>query len=191
MYIIAGLGNPGRKYAHTRHNVGFDAIDRLSGIYQIPVEEKKFQGLFGTGFIGGQKVALVKPQTYMNLSGECIRDFLYYYKVDPEEGLLVLFDDICLEPGSIRIRKKGSAGGHNGIKNIILHTGTQNFARVRIGVGEKPQRWDLADYVLSPFPKGDRELVDEAVDHCADAVKMILEGEIEAAMNRYNRKREA
>lgn len=118
-------------------------------------------------------------------------DFLYYYKVDPEEGLLVLFDDICLEPGSIRIRKKGSAGGHNGIKNIILHTGTQNFARVRIGVGEKPQRWDLADYVLSPFPKGDRELVDEAVDHCADAVKMILEGEIEAAMNRYNRKREA
>ncbi len=191
MYIIAGLGNPGRKYAHTRHNVGFDAIDRLSGIYQIPVEEKKFQGLFGTGFIGGQKVALVKPQTYMNLSGECVRDFLYYYKVDPEEGLLVLFDDICLEPGSIRIRKKGSAGGHNGIKNIILHTGTQNFARVRIGVGEKPQRWDLADYVLSPFPKGDRELVDEAVDHCADAVKMILEGEIEAAMNRYNRKREA
>ena len=190
MYIIAGLGNPGRKYAHTRHNVGFDAIDRLSGIYQIPVEEKKFQGLFGTGFIGGQKVALVKPQTYMNLSGECVRDFLYYYKVDPEEGLLVLFDDICLEPGSIRIRKKGSAGGHNGIKNI-LHTGTQNFARVRIGVGEKPQRWDLADYVLSPFPKGDRELVDEAVDHCADAVKMILEGEIEAAMNRYNRKREA
>ena len=96
MYIIAGLGNPGRKYAHTRHNVGFDAIDRLSGIYQIPVEEKKFQGLFGTGFIGGQKVALVKPQTYMNLSGECVRDFLYYYKVDPEEGLLVLFDDICL-----------------------------------------------------------------------------------------------
>ena len=191
MYIIAGLGNPGRKYAHTRHNVGFDAIDRLSGIYQIPVEEKKFQGLFGTGFIGGQKVALVKPQTYMNLSGECVRDFLYYYKVDPEEGLLVLFDDICMEPGSIRIRKKGSAGGHNGIKNIILHTGTQNFARVRIGVGEKPQRWDLADYVLSPFPKGDRELVDEAVDHCADAVKMILEGEIEAAMNRYNRKREA
>ena len=191
MYIIAGLGNPGRKYAHTRHNVGFDAIDRLSGIYQIPVEEKKFQGLFGTGFIGGQKVALVKPQTYMNLSGEAVRDFLYYYKVDPEEGLLVLFDDICLEPGSIRIRKKGSAGGHNGIKNIILHTGTQNFARVRIGVGEKPQRWDLADYVLSPFPKGDRELVDEAVDHCADAVKMILEGEIEAAMNRYNRKREA
>ena len=191
MYIITGLGNPGRKYAHTRHNVGFDAIDRLSGIYQIPVEEKKFQGLFGTGFIGGQKVALVKPQTYMNLSGECVRDFLYYYKVDPEEGLLVLFDDICLEPGSIRIRKKGSAGGHNGIKNIILHTGTQNFARVRIGVGEKPQRWDLADYVLSPFPKGDRELVDEAVDHCADAVKMILEGEIEAAMNRYNRKREA
>ena len=191
MYIIAGLGNPGRKYAHTRHNVGFDAIDRLSGIYQIPVEEKKFQGLFGTGFIGGQKVALVKPQAYMNLSGEWVRDFLYYYKVDPEEGLLVLFDDICLEPGSIRIRKKGSAGGHNGIKNIILHTGTQNFARVRIGVGEKPQRWDLADYVLSPFPKGDRELVDEAVDHCADAVKMILEGEIEAAMNRYNRKREA
>ncbi len=191
MYIIAGLGNPGRKYAHTRHNVGFDAVDRLAEDCRISMEGKKFQGIYGIGYIGGQKAVLVKPQTYMNLSGECIRDFLYYYRVDPEQELLVLFDDISLEPGNIRIRKKGSAGGHNGIKNIILHAGTQNFARIKIGVGEKPSSWDLADYVLSPFSRQDRELVDGALDHAADAVKMILEGSMEAAMNQYNRKREA
>ena len=188
MYIIAGLGNPGRKYAHTRHNVGFDAIDRLSGIYQIPVEEKKFQGLFGTGFIGGQKVALVKPQTYMNLSGECVRDFLYYYKVDPEEGLLVLFDDICLEPGSIRIRKKGSAGGHNGIRSIISHLGTQVFLRVKVGVGEKPKQYDLADYVLGHFSAEEKEKMEEGYRQAVEAVKYMVTDRVDEAMNEYNRK---
>ena len=188
MYIIAGLGNPGGKYAHTRHNVGFDTIDRLADRYGIRLDTNKFKGEYGMGVIDGHKVLLLKPQTYMNLSGECIRDVLGYYKADPNEELIVLFDDISLNPGLIRIRKKGSAGGHNGIKNIILHTGTEGFSRVKIGVGEKPKSWDLADYVLSTFPKEDREKVEEAMDHAVEAVRMMLDGETEAAMNRYNRK---
>ena len=188
MYIIAGLGNPGGKYAHTRHNVGFDTIDRLADRYGIRLDTNKFKGEYGMGVIDGHKVLLLKPQTYMNLSGECIRDVLGYYKADPNEELIVLFDDISLNPGLIRIRKKGSAGGHNGIKNISLHTGTEGFSRVKIGVGEKPKGWDLADYVLSTFPKEDREKVEEAMDHAVEAVRMMLDGETEAAMNRYNRK---
>lgn len=188
MYIIAGLGNPGGKYAHTRHNVGFDTIDRLADRYGIRLDMNKFKGEYGMGVIDGHKVLLLKPQTYMNLSGECIRDVLGYYKADPNEELIVLFDDISLNPGLIRIRKKGSAGGHNGIKNIILRTGTEGFSRVKIGVGEKPKGWDLADYVLSTFPKEDREKVEEAMDHAVEAVRMMLDGETEAAMNRYNRK---
>jgi len=188
MYIITGLGNPGSKYAHTRHNVGFDAIDKLAEKYQIRIDTKKFKGEYGMGYIEGQKVILLKPQTYMNLSGECLQEMISYFKIDPEEELIVLFDDISLNPGLIRIRKKGSAGGHNGIKNIILHCGTQNFKRVKIGVGEKPKNWDLADYVLSLFPDEDRTLVEEAIEHTADAVKMMLMDEVEAAMNKYNRK---
>ena len=188
MYIIAGLGNPGGKYAHTRHNVGFDTIDKLAEKYQIRIDTRKFKGEYGLGYIEGQKVLLLKPLTYMNLSGECIQEVLSYFKADPEEELIVLFDDISLNPGLIRIRKKGSAGGHNGIKNIILHSGTQNFKRVKIGVGEKPKTWDLVDYVLSVFPKADRELVEEAMEHAVDAVEMMLRDETDAAMNRYNRK---
>ncbi|MDY5647968.1 MAG: aminoacyl-tRNA hydrolase [Lachnospiraceae bacterium] len=188
MYIIAGLGNPGGKYAHTRHNVGFDTIDKLAEKYQIRIDTRKFKGEYGLGYIEGQKVLLLKPLTYMNLSGECIQEVLSYFKADPEEELIVLFDDISLNPGLIRIRKKGSAGGHNGIKNIILHSGTQNFKRVKIGVGEKPKNWDLADSVLSVFPKADRELVEEAMEHAVDAVEMMLRDETDAAMNRYNRK---
>ena len=188
MYIIAGLGNPGSKYAHTRHNVGFDAIDYLAEKYQIRIDTKKFKGEYGMGYIEGQKVLLLKPQTYMNLSGECLQEVISYFKADPEEELIVLFDDISLNPGLIRIRKKGSAGGHNGIKNIILHCDTQNFKRVKIGVGEKPKNWDLADYVLSRFPDEDRKLVEEAIANTADAVKMMLADETEAAMNKYNKK---
>ena len=188
MYIITGLGNPGSKYAHTRHNVGFDAIDKLAEKYHINIDTKKFKGEYGMGYIEGQKVLLLKPQTYMNLSGECLQEVISYFKIDPEEELIVLFDDISLAPGLIRIRKKGSAGGHNGVKNIILHCGTQNFKRVKIGVGEKPKNWDLADYVLSRFPDEDRAQVEEAMDNTADAVKMMLADEVEAAMNKYNRK---
>ena len=148
MYVIAGLGNPGSKYEKTRHNVGFQVIDRLASKYHIDMNTKKHKAICGTGVIEGVKVLLVKPQTFMNLSGESIREVVDFYKVDPETEFLVIYDDISLAPGHLRIRKKGSAGGHNGIKNIILHLGTQVFPRVRVGVGEKPEGYDLADYVL-------------------------------------------
>ena len=188
MYIIVGLGNPTRQYEGTKHNVGFDTIDYLIDEYQIPSSGTGHKALFGKGMIAGQKVIVAKPMTDMNLSGESVRELVNYYKADPESELIVVYDDISLAPGQIRIRKKGSAGGHNGIKNIILHTGTEGFSRVKIGVGEKPKGWDLADYVLSTFPKEDREKVEEAMDHAVEAVRMMLDGETEAAMNRYNRK---
>ena len=187
MYVIAGLGNPGRKYEKTRHNVGFEVIDRLAEKYGISVNEKMFQGLVGRGVIEGEKVLLVKPQTFMNLSGECIQPILGYYKVDPED-FVVVYDDISLEPGNIRVRGKGSAGGHNGIKNIILRLGTQDFPRVRIGTGEKPEKMDLADYVLGHFTPEEQKLMDEAYEAGAEAaVTLILEG-TEKAMNRFNGK---
>ena len=142
MYIIAGLGNPGKQYAQTRHNVGFDTIDILADKYNISVDTKKHKALCGKGMIEGQKVVLAKPQTFMNLSGESVRELVDFYKIDPEEELIVIYDDISLEPGQLRIRPKGSAGGHNGIKNIIAHLGTQVFKRVKVGVGEKPKGSD-------------------------------------------------
>ena len=187
MYVIAGLGNPGREYEGTRHNVGFMTLDALADKYNIDVREKAFKGLIGKGVIEGNKVILVKPQTYMNLSGECIRQVMDYYKVDPSE-FIVIYDDISLVPGGIRIRKKGSAGGHNGIKNIIANLGTDHFMRVKVGVGEKPKNWDLADYVLSPFTKDERPLVNLAIEHAAKAIEQMLNGDVDAAMNEYNRK---
>ena len=151
MFVIAGLGNPDKKYENTRHNIGFDVIDALADKYGIRVKDRKHNALCGTGVIEGRKVLLVKPLTFMNLSGESIGEIIRFYKLDPEEDMLVVFDDISLAPGNIRIRKKGSAGGHNGIKNIIAHLGTQNFMRIKVGVGEKPKGWDLADYVLGHF----------------------------------------
>ena len=188
MFIIAGLGNPTREYEGTRHNVGFDVIDRLAARYNIDVDVKKHRALIGKGMIAGQKVILAKPQTYMNLSGESLRELVNYYKLDPESELIVVFDDISLEPGNIRIRKKGSAGGHNGIKNIIANLGTDRFMRVKVGVGEKPKNWDLADYVLSPFTKDERPLVNLAIEHAAKAIEQMLNGDVDAAMNEYNRK---
>ena len=150
MYIIAGLGNPTAQYRGTRHNVGFEVIDYLADKYNIDVTTKKFKGLIGTGAIEGQKVVLVKPQTFMNLSGECIQEVMNYYKTDISD-LIVVYDDINLEPGQLRVRGKGSAGGHNGMKNIILHCNSQDFPRVRVGIGAKPPKMDLADFVLSHF----------------------------------------
>jgi PTH1 family peptidyl-tRNA hydrolase len=188
MVVIAGLGNPTGKYEKTRHNVGFDCIDVLSERYHIPLDKRKFKAEYGIGTIEGHKVLLMKPLTFMNLSGESIAPMCGYYKADPEKSLIVLYDDINLAPGNIRVRAKGSAGGHNGMKSIILRTGTENFSRVRIGVGEKPQGWDLADYVLSRFSKEDRTLVEGAFDKSVDAVTLMLDGNIEEAMNKYNRK---
>lgn len=188
MFIIAGLGNPTKEYEGTRHNVGFHVIDKIADKYNISVDMKKSRAYIGKGMIEGQKVILVKPQTYMNLSGESIRGLVDYYKIDPERELLVIYDDISLNPGQIRIRKKGSAGGHNGIKNIITHLGTDIFPRIKVGVGEKPKGYDLADYVLGHFSKADRELMEDGYDNAVAAVSKILIGEIEAAMNEYNRK---
>lgn len=186
MYIIAGLGNPGSKYEKTRHNVGFQVIDRLASKYHIDMNMKKHKAITGTGVIEGVKVLLVKPQTYMNLSGESIREVIDFYKVDPEEELLVIYDDISLHPGQLRIRKKGSAGGHNGIKNIIQHLGTQTFPRIKVGVGEKPEGYDLADYVLGHFSKEDAKEMEDAYDRAVQAAAVILTDGPDKAMNDYN-----
>ncbi len=189
MYVIAGLGNPDKKYEKTRHNVGFDVIDVIAKKYNVELTEKKHRALSGSGYIAGQKVLLVKPQTYMNLSGESIAAILNFYKLDAETDLLVIFDDISLAPGRIRVRGRGSAGGHNGIKNIIAMTGTQEFARIKVGVGEKPQGRDLADYVLSRFSKDERAMVEDAFVDAADAAELIAAGDLDGAMNRFNGKK--
>lgn len=188
MFIIAGLGNPTLQYRGTRHNVGFDVIDTLADKYNIAVETRKSRALIGKGIIAGQKVLLVKPQTYMNLSGESIGELVSYYKVDEEQELLVIYDDVSLDVGQLRIRRKGSAGGHNGIKDIIRHLGTDIFLRIKIGVGEKPKGYDLADYVLGHFSREEREMMEEGYQKAAEAVEMILAGELDEAMNVFNRK---
>ena len=186
MYLIAGLGNQGREYENTRHNAGFASIDRLAEKNHISIDMKKFQALCGTGYIGGQKVLLLKPQTYMNLSGESLRAACDFFKIDPEQELIVIYDDISLAPGQLRIRAKGSAGGHNGIKSIISHLGTQVFLRVKVGVGEKPQGWDLADYVLGHFSKEEQQVMQESFDRAADAAAALLSEEVQQVMNEYN-----
>lgn len=188
MFLIAGLGNPTRQYEKTRHNVGFDVVDAIADKYHISIGEKKHKALCGKGVIEGERVVLAKPQTFMNLSGESIAELLNYYKLDPGSQLIVIFDDISLAPGNLRVRKSGSAGGHNGVKNIIAMTGTQDFMRIKVGVGEKPKGWDLADYVLSRFEPEDRAKVDEAVAKAVDAAVLMLKGEADRAMNTYNHK---
>ena len=188
VYIIVGLGNPGKDYKNTRHNIGFDVIDVIADKANISVTEKKHKALVGKGVFAGQKVVLVKPQTYMNLSGESVRSILDYYKVDETEELIVISDDISLPPGQIRIRKKGSAGGHNGLKNIIAHLGHDSFHRVKMGVGEKPKGYDLADYVLGHFDKVDRVIMDDAATDAMSAIEMIMIHGADEAMNHYNKK---
>ena len=186
MYLIAGLGNPGKQYEATRHNMGFDVIDKLVEEFNVPQAGVKFNAMYGKGRIGGDTVILMKPLSYMNLSGGPIRDMANYFKIDPETELIVIYDDIDTEPGQLRVRKKGSAGGHNGIKSIIQQLGTQNFMRVRVGVGAKPKDWDLADYVLGRFDRDDRQLVEDAQDRACEAVEMILADSVDAAMNKFN-----
>lgn len=188
MYLIVGLGNPGRQYEKTRHNMGFDTIDYLIEKYNVPQSGVKFNAMYGKGMIGSEKVILMKPLSFMNLSGGPVREMLNFFKLDPATQLIVVYDDIDLAPGQIRVRRQGSAGGHNGMKDIIRQIGTQTFARVKVGVGAKPQGWDLADYVLGRFSDADRKLVDEAIEKAADAVAKIAGGDIDAAMNAYNRK---
>lgn len=186
MYLIVGLGNPTSQYENTRHNVGFDAVDCLARENGISITTKKHQALIGKGVIGGQKALLAKPQTFMNLSGDSIWRIVDYYNLDIASELLIIYDDISLDVGRLRIRAKGSAGGHNGIKSIIDCLGTQEFCRIKIGVGEKPNRMDLADYVLGHFSKGERSIIDEALERAAKAAELIVCGEINQAMNQYN-----
>lgn len=188
MYLIAGLGNPTKKYEHTRHNIGFDVIDHLADQYNISMNTKKFKGICGTGAIEGRKVLLLKPQTFMNLSGISVREAADYYKLDFTQELIVIYDDIDLAPGNLRIRKKGSAGGHNGIKDIIAHLGTQEFLRIRVGAGAKAEGQDLVNHVLGHFSGEDRELVAQAIENAAGAVRLMVQGDTDAAMNQYNKK---
>lgn len=191
MFLIVGLGNPGKEYRNTRHNIGFDVIDRLAEAEGIDVLEKKHKAIIGKGSVAGQKCVLAKPVTYMNLSGESVRALVDYYKADESSELIVISDDISLDVGQIRVRKKGSAGGHNGLKSIISHLGHDGFMRVKMGVGEKPKGWDLADYVLGHFSGPERELMDDACERAVDAVRMMVAGEADAAMNRFNTRKEA
>ena len=188
MYLIVGLGNPGRQYEATRHNMGFDVVDRLVEEYRIPQGGVKFNAMYGKGIIGGQQALFMKPLSYMNLSGGPVRDMANYFKIDPETEMIVIYDDIDLDPGQLRIRKQGSAGGHNGIKDLIQKLGTQKFIRIRVGVGAKPKDWDLADYVLGHIPGEERKLVDEAQERACKAVETILSEGVDAAMNEFNKK---
>ena len=186
MYVIVGLGNPDRKYMNTRHNIGFDVIDAIAEKNGIVVGEKKHKAVIGKGIVAGQKVVLVKPLTYMNLSGESVRSVIDFYKVDEKNELIVISDDINLDMGQIRIRKRGSDGGHNGLKNIIMHLGHNEFIRVRMGVGEKPPKMDLADYVLCHYFEDEREMMNEGARTAALAIEMIVAEGPDAAMNQYH-----
>ena len=188
MFLIVGLGNPTKQYEKTRHNIGFDVMDALADKYNISISENKHKALCGKGVIEGMKVVLAKPQTYMNLSGESVAELVNYYKLDPESELIVVFDDISLEPGNIRIRKKGSAGGHNGLKNIIAHCHTEEFMRVRIGVGKLPPNGDMIAHVLGRFAPEDRRLVELSYERAAQAIDCILSEDVDKAMSRYNGK---
>ena len=187
MYVIVGLGNPTSQYAATRHNIGFDVITRIADEYNISMDFKKHKAICGKGYIEGEKVILAQPQTYMNLSGESVRELVDFYKISTDE-LIIIYDDISLDVGQLRIRTKGSAGGHNGIKSIIQHLGTQEFLRIKFGVGDKPKGWDLADYVLARFPNNEQETVRETMNNAAEACKIIITEGVDAAMNRYNKK---
>ena len=191
MIIIAGLGNPGLKYRKTRHNAGFEVIDILARQYNIPVKKKDRQSLCGQGMIGGAKVTLVKPMTYMNNSGESIASWVRYYQCDPASELIVLSDDVTLEPGYLRIRRKGSAGGHNGLKSIIACLGTQEFTRIRIGVGSQEPGEDMIGHVLGRMRREDRLALEGAQEHAAEACILMVDGEFDRAMNQYNKRKES
>lgn len=184
MFLIVGLGNPESDYANTRHNMGFNVINKISEKYNIPVEKKKFKGLYGTGDIEGQKVILLKPQTYMNLSGDSVLEAVNFYKINPD-NILIIYDDIDLKPGVIRIRKGGSAGSHNGMKSVIGCLGSSDFPRIRIGIG-KPENGNLIEYVIGAIDELDKEKLSIGVDIAAEAVETILKENIDIAMNKFN-----
>lgn len=185
MYYIVGLGNPGLQYENTRHNVGFMTIDYLANKYDIDVRKSKFKSLYGQGEISGHKVMLIKPQTYMNNSGEAVREIRNFYKFDIDK-LIVIYDDIDIDFGTIRIRKKGSAGSHNGMKSIIYQIQDDQFPRIKVSIGKKPEKWDLANFVLSGFSKEEAKILEDEIRIAAEAIEIILKDDIDKAMNKCN-----
>ncbi len=189
MYLIVGLGNPESDYAKTRHNMGFNVINKLSSKYNIEVNKSKFKGLVGSGIIEGEKVILLKPQTFMNLSGESLIEALNFYKLTPEE-LIVIYDDIDIEPGNIRIRKNGSAGTHNGMKSILEHLKTEQFTRVRVGIGKPKEHIDMITHVIGHITEEELKMLDEGVEKAKEAVIEIVKNDVSSAMNKYNKKKD-
>lgn len=188
MYLIVGLGNPGKQYAHTRHNVGFDVLEKLSAKMGVSITRSKSKALVGEGFVAGQKVVLALPQTFMNLSGEAVQELAHWYRVEPEH-LMIVYDDVDLAPGFIRIRKNGSAGTHNGMRSIIGCLGYENFPRLRVGVGQKREGYELADWVLGHYIGEEADAADKAFDLAAEALLDYIRNGIESAMCRYNTKK--
>lgn len=185
MYLIVGLGNPEKDYSNTRHNMGFNTINKLAKQYEIEVTKSKFKGLYGSGIIEGEKVILLKPQTFMNLSGESIKEILQFYKLEIEQ-LIVIYDDIDIEPGVIKIRKTGGPGTHNGMKSVVHELNTQNFKRVRIGIGMPEEKKDLIEYVIGAIPEEEKEKLEKGTDLAKEAVIEIIKSGIDIAMNKFN-----
>ena len=185
MYLIVGLGNPEPEYSYTRHNMGFDVINKIAKKCEIDISRTKFNGLYGSGIIKDEKVILLKPQTYMNLSGEAVRDFKNFYKID-ENKLIVIYDDLDVEPGKIKIRKKGSAGTHNGMKSVVEQISTQNFYRIRIGIGQPEFKGDLLNYILTKIPEAEYNILKKPINNAAEAVIDIIKNGVDHTMNMYN-----
>lgn len=185
MYLIVGLGNPEEEYEHTRHNMGFDTINKLAKDYDIQINKCKFKGLYGTGVIEGEKVILLKPQTYMNLSGESIIEAVNFYKI-PKENIIVIYDDMDIVPGTIKIRKKGGAGSHNGMKSVVLNLNTQEFIRIRVGIGTPVYKTDMIQYVIGPITKEQEAILDPGVTAAKQAVIEIIKNGVDIAMNKFN-----
>lgn len=185
MFLIVGLGNPEEEYSNTRHNMGFDTINKLANEYNIKINKNKFKGLCGSGIIENEKVILLKPQTYMNLSGESIKEAMAFYKIK-SENIIVIYDDIDIEPGIIKIRKKGGSGGHNGMKSVISEIDTQNFPRIRIGIGKPENKGQLIEYVIGKMPQTDKDILEKATILGKEAILEIIKNGVDIAMNKFN-----
>jgi PTH1 family peptidyl-tRNA hydrolase len=185
MFLIVGLGNPEEEYSNTRHNMGFDTINKLANEYNIKINKNKFKGLCGSGIIENEKVILLKPQTYMNLSGESIKEAMAFYKIK-SENIIVIYDDIDIEPGIIKIRKKGGPGGHNGMKSVISEIDTQNFPRIRIGIGKPENKGQLIEYVIGKMPQTDKDILEKATILGKEAILEIIKNGVDIAMNKFN-----
>lgn len=185
MYIIIGLGNPEKDYSGTRHNMGFDTINKIAKQYEIEISKSKFKGLYGSGIIEGKKVILLKPQTYMNLSGESVKEIIEFYKVETDQ-IIIIYDDIDIEPGIIKLRKTGGPGTHNGMKSVVHELNTQNFNRVRVGIGKPIEKENLIEYVIGAIPKEDKEKLEKGTELAKQAVIEIIKNGIDIAMNKFN-----